>query len=240
MCGISGFSGNFDKELLSRMNRMLAHRGPDDSGIWSDDKSRIGLAHTRLSIIDLSPLGHQPMWDTTNTVVIVFNGEIYNYRELREQLLKQGYRFNSRTDTEILLNLYLQEGTAMLSRLNGIFAFAIFDTRNHELFLARDGAGVKPLYYTENLKGFLFASELKALLAELSVEKRINPKAIQYYLTYLWSPAPHTMLESVKKLEPGHALIVKDGHIQKHWQYYDLPYNQPVTSVSVEEAVYQV
>ena len=228
------------------MNKMLSHRGPDDSGVWFNPENHIGLAHTRLSIIDLSPSGHQPMWDTTNTVVIIFNGEIYNYRELKEQLLKQGYRFNSRTDTEILLNLYLHKGTAMLSHLNGIFAFALWDTRTDELFLARDGVGVKPFYYTENQNGFLFASELKALLTEPSVEKRINPKAIQYYLTYLWCPAPHTPLLSVKKLEPGHALIVKQGHIRKHWQFYDLPtfprgnVGTRTNQLFVDEAVIQV
>jgi len=240
MCGISGFSGKFDRTLLSRMNDTIAHRGPDDSGVWFHQKSSTGLAHRRLSIIDLSPQGHQPMWDSTNTVVIVFNGEIYNYRELREQLLKQGYSFKSQTDTEVLLNLYLRDSTEMLSHLNGIFAFAIWDTRSEALFLARDGVGVKPFYYTENKKGFLFASELKALLAEPSVERTIDPQAIQYYLTYLWCPAPHTPLESVKKLEPGYALIVKDGQIRRHWQFYDLPYHQSIEPISSEEAIVQV
>jgi asparagine synthase (glutamine-hydrolysing) len=240
MCGIAGFLGNFDRTLLFSMNAILAHRGPDDSDIWYQKAPPIGLTHRRLSIIDLSPQGRQPMWDSTKKVVIVFNGEIYNYREFREELTKTGFFFNSQSDTEVLLNLYLRDGVGMLSRLNGIFAFALWDTRCQELFLARDGIGVKPLYYTENQRGFLFASELKALLQEPSVDRTLDPQAIQYYLTYLWCPAPYTSLQSVKKLEPGYALMVKNGKIQKHWQFYDLPYHQPVVAFSTEDAIEQV
>ncbi len=236
MCGIAGFSGNFDQSLLERMGSLIAHRGPDDSGIYWVGNKGIGLAHRRLSIIDLSPLGHQPMWDGTKKVVIVFNGEIYNYRELREELLKEGFVFKSHSDTEILLNLYLRDGTDMLRLLNGIFSFALWDTRTESLFIARDGVGVKPLYYAETPKGFLFASELKALLQEPSVDRTINTQAVHYYLTYLWAPAPHTMLKSVKKLKPGGGVVVKKGRIQRHWQFYDLPYDQAIENISVEDA----
>jgi asparagine synthase (glutamine-hydrolysing) len=240
LCGITGFSGNFERFSLDKMNEAIAHRGPDDSGTYWLPEKGIGLAHRRLSIIDLSPLGHQPMWDATQTVVIVFNGEIFNYRELRADLVASGYTFKSHTDTEVLLNLYLRDGEAMLSQLNGMFAFALWDTRTDSLFLARDGIGVKPLYYTNSPNGFLFASELKALLQEPSVERSLDLEAIHYYLTYLWCPAPHTMLKAIKKLEPGHALIVKDGQIQRHWQFYDLPYQQDIEPLSEEEAVEQL
>ena len=240
MCGIAGFSGKFDSDLLTQMSKVITHRGSDDAGIYWLPEKDIGLAHRRLSIIDLSPLGHQPMWDTTETAMIVFNGEIFNYRELRADLVATGYKFKSKTDTEVLLNLYIRDGEAMLSKLNGMFAFAIRDTRTDSLFLARDGVGVKPLYYSNTTKGFLFASELKALLQEKSVERTLNFEAIHYYLTYLWCPAPHTMLNSVKKLEPGHALMVQNGQIQRHWQFYDLPYQQNIEPLSENEAIEQL
>jgi asparagine synthase (glutamine-hydrolysing) len=222
------------------MSRAVAHRGPDDAGIyWNPDKS-LGLAHRRLSIIDLSALGHQPMWDTSQQVVMVFNGEIYNYRELRRELLDAGYTFNSHSDTEVLLNLYLQEGEKMLTRLNGIFSFALWDTRTDTLFLARDGLGVKPLYYAEIHQGFIFASELKALLAEPALDRTLNPRAVLYHCLYLWCPAPYTMLESVHKLEPGHALLVQRGQVTRRWQFYDLPYDQEIEPLGETEAVAQV
>ena len=237
MCGISGFQGDFNHNLLNRINLILAHRGPDDSGIYFDPVSRTGLAHRRLSIIDLSAAGHQPMWDVTHTCAITFNGEIYNYRELRRTLVEDGFKFHSQTDTEILLNLYLRDGHEMLKVLNGIFAFAIFDTRDNSLFVVRDGFGVKPVYYTQTPKGFLFASELKALLLEPSVSREINPLAIHYYLTYLWAPAPQTMLTQVNKLEPGTALLVKDGKIYKQWRFYNIPITSGDETIPTDEAV---
>lgn len=240
MCGIAGFSGVFSRETLERMSLRIVHRGPDDFGIHTIHDKGIGLAHRRLSIIDLSPLGHQPMWDSTNTVAIIFNGEIYNYRELRADLVASGFHFKSQSDTEVLLNLYLYYGEAMFSHLNGVFAFALWDSRNDTLLIARDGLGVKPLYYAETPKGFLFASELKALLEEPSVDRTLNDQAVLYHLTYLWSPAPHTMLKGVKKLEPGHALVVKDGLIKRAWQYYDLPYGQAIEPMTEQVAISQV
>ncbi len=237
MCGIAGFSGEFSKDLLEKMSRRISHRGPDDSGDYFLRDKGIGLAHRRLSIIDLSPLGHQPMWDRTNTVAIVFNGEIYNFRELRADLVVSGFQFNSQSDTEVLLNLYLRDGEMMFPRLNGIFAFAIWDTRDGSLLLARDGLGVKPLYYAETPKGFLFASELKALLEESSIDRSLNDQAAHYHLIYLWCPAPHTMLNGIKKLEPGHAMIVKDGRKKRSWCFYDLPYDQPIEHLVEEEAI---
>ncbi len=240
MCGIAGFSGNFDPALLTKMNQTLAHRGPDDQGIYFAQEKGIGLAHRRLSIIDLSPDGHQPMWDKTETVVIIFNGEIFNYQELREELLQEGFPFKSRSDTEVLLNLYMKHGEEMLAYLNGMFTFALWDTRTNSLFLARDGIGVKPFYYAETAHGFLFASELKAILQEPRLERTLNPEAIHHYLSYLWCPAPQTMLQSVKKLEPGHALVLKEGKIKRHWQYYELPFDQEIENFSEQEAIEQV
>lgn len=227
MCGIGGYSGAFEPGLLHEMNRVMAYRGPDDEGVWSDPSAGIGFCHRRLSIIDLSPLGKQPMWDVSRRAVITFNGEIYNYRELRDELLAQGYSFSSQTDTEVLLNLYLRDGEHMLRRLNGMFAFAIWDMSTHTLFLARDALGVKPLYYSEAPAGFVFASALQCLLSDNSVSRALDSTAIFDYLTLLYSPAPRTMLGAVSKLQPGHALIVSEGRIRRKWQWQDLPVDMP-------------
>ncbi len=228
MCGISGFLGLFSETLVQKMNEAVSHRGPDDSATFFDECHRVGLGHRRLSILDLSQLGRQPMWNPQQTVAIVYNGEIYNFRELRSELASRGYVFRTTTDTEVLLNLYLDAGPNCLSRLNGIFAFAIWDSRTKTLFVARDGVGVKPLYYSENKNGFVFASELKALLLSPAVDRQIDLVALRHYLAYSWCPSPRTMLSSIKKLEPGHALIVQDGNILKQWQFYELPYGQEI------------
>ena len=225
MCGIAGFSGRFDPPLLSRMNRLLAHRGPDDEGEWVDLAAGVGLANRRLSVIDLSPDGHQPMTNEDGTLQLVYNGEIYNYQELRKGLLAKGHRFRSQSDTEVLVHLYEDEGTDMLSRLNGIFAMALWDAKQQRLFLARDGVGVKPLYYAETKSGLLFASELKALLLCSEVSREIDPVAVHHYLAYLWAPAPRTMLKGVHKLPPGHAMLVQQGRVTREWAHYDLPYD---------------
>jgi asparagine synthase (glutamine-hydrolysing) len=240
MCGIAGFSGGFEAALLERMNAAIAHRGPDDAGILFDPAARLGLAHRRLSIIDLSPRGHQPMLDVTGRVAITFNGEIYNYRELRRELVEDGYAFRSHSDTEVLLNLYLRDGDKMMARLNGIFAFAIWDTRTRELLVARDPLGVKPLYWAETPRGVLFASEIKALLQEPSLDRSLDPAAIRHHLLYLWCPSPQTILESVRKLEPGHALRIRDGRVAAHWRFFELPFDQEIVDWPVEDAIVQV
>jgi asparagine synthase (glutamine-hydrolysing) len=240
MCGIAGFQGAFDELLLGRMGQMLAHRGPDDHGTWFDLEHRVGFAHRRLSIIDLSPRGHQPMWDVTKRVVTVYNGELYNYRELREELVADGFRFSSDCDTEVLLNLYLRDGDKLFHRLNGIYAFALWDTRTNRLLLARDGIGVKPLYYAQTERGLLFASELKALLQEPSIDRALDPEAIRDHLTYLWCPSPQTMLRSVRKLPPGSALCVRDGRIEREWTHYELPYEQEPVDWPEFDAIVQV
>ena len=238
MCGIAGFSGDYHADLLGRMAAAQSHRGPDDQGIEFLPEARIGLAHRRLSIIDLSPAGHQPMWDDDHSVAITYNGELYNFRELRKELVEDGFRFRSSSDTEVLLKLYLRDGEAMLDKLNGIFAFAIWDSRARSLFLARDQVGVKPLYYAQTPDGFLFASELKAILQSREVDRRLDLRAVDFHLHYLWSPSPTTMLEGVKKLSPGAALIVRDGRITREWQYWALPYDQPIDAgLDLERAV---
>ncbi|ODS23474.1 asparagine synthase (glutamine-hydrolyzing) [Candidatus Endobugula sertula] len=232
MCGIGGFSGSFDQNSLPLMASLLVHRGPDDQGIDYDINANIGLVHTRLSIQDLSSAGHQPMWDESEQVCLAFNGEIYNFKVLRQELLKKGYVFSGHSDSEVLLKLYLDKGTDCLSLLNGIFAFAIFDRRNQSLFIARDRFGVKPFYYSSTEKGYIFASEIKAILQEPSVSRELDIVGVSHYLTFLWSPGETTMLQHVHKLEPGQAQMVVDGKITKQWCFYDLKYGQ---SVKVEE-----
>ncbi|MBF0275647.1 MAG: asparagine synthase (glutamine-hydrolyzing), partial [Nitrospinae bacterium] len=235
MCGIAGYLGKFNKAFLENANNVQRHRGPDDCGLWFDENSGVGLAHRRLSIIDVSNNGHQPMTDRDNSSTIIFNGEIYNYRELKENLQQKGHHFKSSSDTEVLLYLYKEYKEKMLEKLNGIFAFAIWDKVERELLICRDGMGVKPLYYVDGDRGFLFASEIKALLFDNYIERQIDSKALHGYLSFLWTPAPRTMLKGVKKLEPGHALIVKENRIKRKWRFYDLPYGRNLLQGDEEE-----
>lgn len=220
--------------------RTIAHRGPDDSGVWANTPAGVGLGHVRLSILDLSPLGHQPMESIDGQVVIAFNGEIFNFRELRADLEARGHVFRGHSDTEVLLQLYIAEGEAMLPRLNGMFAFAIWDARRQALFVARDDMGVKPLYYTQTPQGVLLASEMKALLPFPGVSHQINPVALRDHLTYLWAPAPQTMLAGVFKLPPGDALLVQGGRITRQWHWADNPALQPIVVRSDAVAIAQV
>ena len=223
MCGIVGFSGPIETGRLTDACNAMAHRGPDDAGLYHDAGAAIGLGHRRLSILDLSPLGHQPMASDDGAVVLVFNGEIYNFRELRAELAGEGVAFRGHSDTEVLLNLYLAEGEGMLPRLNGIFAFALWDRRTQSLLLARDALGVKPLYYAVADDRFAFASEIKALLPLLPATVGLDAVALQRYLTFLWCPGDGTPLRSVRKLLPGEALVVRAGRIVRSWTWYRLP-----------------
>jgi len=210
MCGIVGFQGLFPAQLLQRMTDAVAHRGPDGKGgvmLTAEGQPPTGLGHRRLAIIDLSCAGLQPMTVVADAgggmqtgLTLVFNGEIYNYRELRAELLAAGHRFSTETDSEVLLHLYERDGLEMLNRLNGIFAFAIHDARaagrpeamrRGALFLARDQLGVKPLYFAEIQAGFLFGSEIKALICDPGLSRSIDPIALHQLLAYLWTPAPH-------------------------------------------------
>lgn len=227
MCGVLGYSGSFDPVDLAVANEAQCHRGPDDRGEFVDHESGIGLGHVRLSILDLSAAGHQPMHDDSGTATVVLNGEIYNFRELRSQLESEGHRFRSQSDTEVLLELYLRDGPAMLQRLNGIFALAIWDRRQQSLLVARDALGVKPLYYAETPQGFVFASEIKALLRLAPGLRELDLVAIHRYLSFLWSPGEATPLRQVRKLLPGAAMIVRAGRIEKRWNWYTLPAFRP-------------
>ncbi len=224
MCGISGIlnltGAPVDKDLLVKMNDTLSHRGPDDSGYYLDQN--IGLGHRRLSIIDLNT-GQQPIYNEDNTIVVVFNGEIYNFKELRERLRSKGHQFFTQTDTEVIIHGYEQWGTACVKRFRGMFAFALWDANKKELFLARDRLGIKPLYYYYDGKKILFASEIKALLQNKQIRKTINLKALSDYISLGYVPNPKSILENIYKLSPGHHLVCRSDAITIK-QYWDLEF----------------
>ncbi len=223
MCGLIGYSGSFDVALLQKGLSAISHRGPDDVGIFVDDIAGIGLGHVRLSIIDPSPLGHQPMLSADGRVVLAFVGEIYNHRELRCELEKKGFQFKGHSDTEVLLNLYIVEGDGMLSRLNGIFSIAIWDAQKDALFLARDALGVKPLYVATSVGGIIFGSEIKGLLELIPNEREVDSVSVHRYLSFLWCPGNGTPLKNVKKVLPGEAMWFRQGSIERRWFWYHLP-----------------
>ena len=219
MCGINGF--NFkDKNLIEKMNQITKHRGPDDDGIFID--SGWSLGHNRLSIIDLSKAGSQPMISDDGKFVIIYNGEIYNFVEIKKELQKIGYKFKSRTDTEVVLCAYQEWGDKCLQKFNGMFALAILDTQTRELFLARDRIGIKPLYYCQKGGKFIFSSEIKSILQHTS-ETSVNKQAFNFYFRLLYVPAPLTMWQGIYKLPPGHCATVKNGkiQIQRYWSIKD-------------------
>lgn len=237
MCGIAGYSGNFESTLLKRMGGSIRARGPDNIGFWKDNEKQIGLVHTRLSIIDLSELSNQPMISQCGNIVITFNGEIYNFQELRKSLEENGYTFKTKGDTEVLIYLYHLHGLDFLKKLNGIFALSLFDKRINKMFIARDGQGIKPLYFSQTDKGILFASELKAILQEPSVSRELDHDAISSYITYLWCPSPRTMLKNVKKLEQGNCITIANGKIENQWEFYDYPVKLPSSNLSKKDAI---
>ena len=211
MCGICGkldFHGNvIEKDLLKAMCRSLDHRGPDDEGFFVAPS--IGLGHRRLSIIDLSSAGRQPMSNEDGSIWLVFNGEIYDFGELRKNLQSKGHIFKSQTDCEIILHLYEQEGISCLENINGMFAFALWDTRNKRLYLGRDRVGIKPLLYYWDGRRLVFASEIKAILCDPEVQRDIEWEALDLYLTLNYIPAPMTIFRNIKKLIPGHYLVAE-------------------------------
>lgn len=229
MCGILGYldsgSGAGPWALAAAVSS-LHHRGPDDSGTWCEDGA--GLGFVRLSIIDLSPAGHQPMQSPDGRYTIVFNGEIYNFPELRSELEKGGERFVGHSDTEVLLRLYQRLGLdGCLARLRGMFAFAVWDRQTRTLTLARDRLGVKPLVYAETGDGFVFASEIGSLFALApSLSRRVDPTAIDHYLSYQYVPSPRTGFAAIRKLPPAHALVVRDGRIERCFRYWDVDHSQ--------------
>lgn len=223
MCGICGvlyfdLDRQVEQSTIEAMNQRITHRGPDREGIWT--QGRVGLGHRRLSIIDLSPCGAQPMFNEDKTIAVVFNGEVYNFPDLRKELLAKGHRFESQTDTETIIHLYEEEGPSCVKRLRGMFAFALWDSRNQRLLLARDRLGKKPLKYSIDRERIVFASELKAILALDGVPREEDPAAIHQYLTYGYCPDPLTGFKQIRKLPPAHWMIVEDGRceIKRYWQ----------------------
>jgi len=226
MCGIIGIVESrkqVDKNLLCKMRDTLIHRGPDDSGIWISSDAKIGFAHRRLSIIDLSQTGYQPMSDDEGKIWITCDGEVYNFQEIREELEKKGYRFKSRTDTEVVLNAYKEWGIDCLQKFNGVFAFGIYDENKKILFLARDRVGVKPIYYANYDGKLIFASELKAILKDPDFSKEIDLNALNIYLAYGYIPSDLCIFKTARKLPPAHALIydIQEGEI-KTWRYWEV------------------
>ena len=237
MCGILGVSTTAGHDIdVAACLRLIHHRGPDGEGTWSDRAAGIHLGHVRLAILDLSDAGAQPMWSGDGQVAIVFNGEIYNFRELRAGLERDGVVFRGHSDTEVLVELYRRMGADMLPRLNGIFALAIHDRGTGELLLARDALGVKPLYVAEHDDAFAFGSEIKALLPLLAqgggldpATFALDPAALMRYVNFLWCPGDGTPLRLVRKLEPGTAMVVARGKVLRRWTWYELPARRGVT-----------
>jgi asparagine synthase (glutamine-hydrolysing) len=225
MCGIAGVFNHsrnerVSEEKLRTMRDSMVHRGPDDSGVYINSDQSVGLAHRRLSIIDLSELGRQPMSDISRRLHITYNGEIYNFRELREELQRDGVVFRSQSDTEVLLYLYKKHGKGMLNMLRGMFALAIWDEQQRTLFLARDRIGVKPLYFYNRAGSFAFASEIKAILALGEIQRDVNLRAFYHYLSFLTTPAPETLFEGIYKLPAGHWLCVESSGEVRSQQWW--------------------
>jgi asparagine synthase (glutamine-hydrolysing) len=242
VCGIAGIydlaGGAIAPPLLMRMTDALAHRGPDGVGHYADGP--IGLAHRRLAIIDLSPAGSQPMANETGDVVLTFNGEIYNYLKLRLELEALGYRFRSQCDTEVLLHAYEAWGEGCLERFNGMFAFAVWDARSEQLFLARDRFGIKPLYYYHKGDLFLFASEIKALLTHPTLSVRVCPEALGEYFTFQNIFSDRTLFEGVRLLPPGCWMRVEAAgrpalQQQRYWDYHFRPNGAPASADEAAE-----
>ena len=232
MCGIAGYVGKGSKDTLRAMCDAMAHRGPDGDGYWVGE--RAGLGHRRLSIIDLAG-GGQPMCNEDGTVWIAFNGEIYNYEDLRSHLVERGHRFSTNSDTEAIVHLYEEYGETCVERLRGMFAFGIWDETAGRLFCARDRLGIKPLHYCETAEAFLFASEIKALSEPGLVSRALSPSAVYKYLAFRYVPGPETIYADVQRLQPGHTLTYADGQVtlRRYWTIDDV---EP-SGMSEEEAL---
>ncbi|MFI5071714.1 MAG: asparagine synthase (glutamine-hydrolyzing) [Terriglobales bacterium] len=236
MCGICGKlvfdrQSQVSRTVLKGMADSIEHRGPDDEGFYFS--GQVGLGFRRLSIIDLGG-GHQPLCNEDESVWIVFNGEIYNYQELRQFLLSKGHQFRTQSDTEVIVHLYEELGEACLERLRGMFAFAIWDNRRKSLFIARDRVGIKPLYYYHSNSSFIFGSEIKVILADPEVTPEVNPEMIDRILTFNYLPGEETLLKNIHKLAPGSCVLIKDGDV-KIRQYWDLQVPQSSLSLTAAE-----
>jgi len=236
MCGIAGYFGSGNQEILAKMTNALRHRGPDDEGFYLDGP--IGLGHRRLAIIDLSPAGHQPMTNDSQDIWLVFNGEIYNFQELRLELVNQGYKFRGNSDTEVIINLYAAIGVEAFKKLNGMFAIALYDARQDKLILARDRLGKKPLYWGIFGTTLIFGSELKALLQHPDCRREINLESLNKYLLYEYVPTPHSIFKGIYKLEPGHYLSY-DGRKVVKTKFWDIIFELRITNyeLRIEEVI---
>ena len=221
MCSIYGTIGKNHKKIEEFFSKELHHRGPDDSGVYYDENASLALGHTRLSIIDLSSHAHQPMTDEDEKYILVFNGEIYNYQEIKKELISLGYEFQTNSDTEVVLKSYVEYGEECVGHFRGMFAFCLYDKQKENLFLARDRFGIKPLIYTFLNDQFVFSSELKPFLKSNIISKRLSTEAMSEYFTYGSVKQPHTMLEGVYQLEPGHSMTVKLDRTHEIKRYYD-------------------
>jgi asparagine synthase (glutamine-hydrolysing) len=237
VCGIAGFVApdRGDEQLLRKMCDAITHRGPDEEGFYC--RGGIGLGSRRLSIIDLAG-GTQPIYNEDRTVAVVFNGEIYNFQELRADLETRGHKFSTRTDTECIVHLYEDHGGRCVEHLRGMFAFALWDARERRLLLARDRVGKKPLCYRLEGNNIYFGSELKSLIQDRGFTRRVDPIALHHYLTYQYVPAPHSIYEGVRKLPPAHTLTFEDGRVSLA-RYWRLHYS-PKVDISEAEAVEQL
>ncbi len=230
MCGIAGAWVPDSVPAMAGAVQAILHRGPDSRGQYIDPATGVALGHARLAILDLSEAGHQPMHSEDGQVVLVFNGEIYNFRELRVELESEGVSFNGHSDTEVVLQMYLRDGLAMLPRLNGIFALAFYDRRSGELLVARDALGVKPLYVASHERGIAFASEIKALPSMLPDEAwTLDAASIHRYLSFLWCPGEGTPVREVRKLLPGHVMTIRQGRVERTAAWYELPTRRGVS-----------
>ena len=227
MCGVSGImyfnkKPFVKKKYLDEMNDILNHRGPDGKGKWISSTKNIGFGHTRLSILDLTSSANQPFVDKTKNYVITFNGEIYNFKEIKQILLSKGYSFKTKnSDTEVLLLSYVEWGLKCVDRFRGMFAFAIWDNIKKKVFLVRDRVGVKPLYYKFDSEKLIFSSEIKAILLDPDYIPEIDEESIYHYLTFLCSPAPKTMFKEINKLEAGTWLSFDEKGKSEKKRYWD-------------------
>src|SRR5262245_3947568 len=240
MCGICGKiyfdqTRTVDSRELQEMAATLSHRGPDGDGVWT--AHYVGLAHRRLAIIDLRSVAGQPMCNEDGTIWITFNGEIYNFQELRQALEAKGHIFRTQSDTEVIVHAYEEYGRACVERLRGMFAFAIWDARQRLLFLARDRLGKKPLFYYLGPDQFLFASEIKGLLADRAITTEPDPVALDHFLALQYIPAPLTAFRGIRKLPPAHWLEVRNGRVEtgRYWKLRYTPKRQISMSEAVEE-----
>ena len=235
MCGICGFTGyrQDQKDIIERMMKSIAHRGPDSEGSFCDEK--IALGFRRLSIIDLEE-GHQPMESADGNLHLVFNGEIYDYKELRTELEKAGISFHTHSDTEVLVNTIQQYGEKALDKLRGMFSFAVWNEKEQTLMLARDFFGIKPVYYAQIDGHFVFASEIKSILAFPGYERKVNQQALEQYLSFQYSPLEETFFKGIYKLMPGHILIYRQGRfeIKEYFHPYLEPKNDPAGEIEAE------